>query len=109
MSIAKILTLKTNLVGTLFIALLSSVMTVGLFKGWEQSSLWQTARIQSDGSTAVLPPGLPLGTSSVLECGNDVYSPVQKHCVDQKTFDQEMARLFAALGLDSKLYQTQGN
>lgn len=41
----------------------------------------------------------------VIECGELVYSPVQSVCVDRATFDEEMQRLFSALGIDTKIYK----
>lgn len=47
--------------------------------------------------------------TSVLDCGIEIYSPVQKTCVSRKVFDAEMQRLFAALGIDTSAYGLNGN
>ena len=102
----KLTTLKVNLIAVVFIALGSSLMTVATAMWWDEMFVSNAAPVpQTLANSTAAPPNL---AASVLECGSEVYSPVQKRCVDQATFDQEMARLFAALGLDSKLYQTQG-
>lgn len=92
--LTKIATAKTNIVGTALIAAGSSALTVLLVGGFSDSD----DQLQS---TATLP--LP-ATASVLECGAEVYSPVQRRCVSQDIFDGEMKRLFAALGIDASIY-----
>lgn len=96
-----LLTLKTNIVGTAAVAVLSSVTTVLV-------SHWVAGAPVGD-PVAVVPstvlPAAPGGTGSVaLACGDLIYSPVQRTCVDQQTFDAEMKRLFAALGLNAGIY-----
>lgn len=49
--------------------------------------------------SAQLPP-------STFDCEQLVYSPVQNKCVTAEVFDQEMAWLFSALGIDSSIYKT---
>ena len=44
-------------------------------------------------------------STSVLECSEGVYSPVQRACVSQDIFDAEMKRLFSALGIDTAIYE----
>lgn len=52
--------------------------------------------------SAQLPP-------STIDCEQLVYSPVQNKCVTAEIFDQEMARLFSALGIDSSIYKTNAS
>ena len=40
----------------------------------------------------------------VLDCNQLVYSPVQNKWVSQDVFDEEMIKLFAALGIDTSIY-----
>ncbi len=96
-----LLTLKTNVFGTLAIAIASSAGTV-LFSQW----LSQTP---SSAVQATVPPvqmsvAGHASAEDIMACGQNVYSPVQRRCVDQQTFDIEMQRLFTALGLDSAIY-----
>ena len=97
-----LLTLKTNVLGTAVIAIFSSAATV-LFTQWV---------LQPDVLVAqpTMPPAQPslsqlAAGADPMACGAQVYSPVQRRCVNQKTFDAEMKRLFAALGLDAGIYQ----
>ncbi len=55
-------------------------------------------------TAALIAPG-----SQPIQCGAQVYSPVQNSCVDQSVFDDEMKRLFTALGIDPSIYQRNGN
>ncbi|WP_026481147.1 hypothetical protein [Ahrensia sp. 13_GOM-1096m] len=52
-----------------------------------------------------------IGTTSSptasLNCGDLVYSPVQNSCVEKAVFNDEMQRLFVALGIDPSIYQDQ--
>jgi len=102
-----IINLKINLIAVVGIAVISSVATMTTAKLWDSVSVSDGSAVPQTLSSSSSPP--PNLAGSVLKCGTDVYSPVQKRCVDQTTFDQEMTRLFAALGLDSKLYQTKGD
>lgn len=96
------LSLNTNAVGTIVIAVLSSLTTVAATSifgslGAERQSMELVSSIAAEPSTG-----------SVLECLGNVYSPVQKRCVTQEVFDGEMKRLFAALGIDSSIYGASG-
>ena len=100
MRMQKLINLKTNIFGVVSIALLSSLATVfftNYLDGQYLNSIEQTAQT---GSIALAPSG-------ILDCNKGVYSPVQRLCVDQATFDAEMKRLFVALGLNSKVYEKQ--
>ena len=98
-----LLTLKTNVIGAAAIAIFSSAATV-LFTQWV---------LQPGGLMAqpITPPAqlslsqLAAGADP-LACSAQIYSPVQRRCVDQQIFDAEMKRLFAALGLDAGIYQS---
>jgi len=97
MSVVKrILGAQTNIVGTILIAAGSSLLTavtVGTFS--------------TSGEVAPTASALPtMSATSVLECGQAVYSPVQRKCVSQQVFDEEMKHLFAALGIDAAIYGT---
>ncbi len=96
----KLINLKTNVLGVLSIAVLSSLATVlftQLLEGQFLTPIEQPAQSAS----------IPMAPSGIMECKKGVYSPVQRLCVDQATFDAEMKRLFTALGLDSKAYEKQ--
>lgn len=103
MRLQYLLTVKTNVFGVAAIALISSAATAGL-------SHW----LQQDGADLAQRQLLPVQQKTVakapstdlLVCEDGVYSPIQKTCVDQATFDDEMTRLFAALGLDAGAYAT---
>ena len=100
MSMQKLINLKTNILGVISIALLSSLATVfftNFLSGQFPSSIEQPAQSSS----------IALTPSGILDCEKGVYSPVQRLCVDQATFDAEMKRLFAALGLNSEAYEKQ--
>lgn len=95
-----ILNLRSNLVGTIAVAILSSLTTtlaIGYFGGGHS--------LQA-GSSSITSPSPIASGPSVLDCENGVYSPVQKKCVSQDIFDAEMKRLFAALGIDTSIYQS---
>lgn len=98
-----LLTLKTNVLGTVAIAILSSALTVVLSQ-WLGNGSGDAER--SVGPSAALSAAPSAVGTDILVCGEQVYSPVQRRCVDQQIFDAEMKRLFAALGLDAGIYQT---
>ena len=97
MPLKTLLHIRTNVIGTLSIALVSSSATVLL-------SNWLIV-----GNQPVVRPGTLLSqagnANDLLNCETGVYSPVQHSCVDQATFDAEMKRLFSALGLDARPYR----
>ena len=100
MSMQKLITLKANFLGVLSISVLSSLATVFFtnFIGNEfPSAIEQAAHLEP----------MAMAPSGILDCEKGVYSPVQRLCVDQATFDAEMKRLFAALGLNTKAYENQ--
>jgi hypothetical protein len=104
LSFNKILAKQINMVGVIFISVMSSIFTVFVANG-----------------LSFLPPPNPLATTDIQEpldkvllskkpatmthCGEFLFSPIQKKCVPKDVFDAEMNRLFAALGLDTKPYQ----
>ena len=85
---------RTSVMGTVLIASGSSLLTVLAIHGAGLTG-------QSTPSMAAMPA---MTTESVLECGSDVYSPIQRKCVTHQVFDGEMKRLFAALGIDASVY-----
>ena len=100
MRLRTLLACKTNLIGTVAIALLSSVSTV-FFAHWMDG--WgEREAVRSTGIPLVA--AQPTSSAAITDCSSGVYSPVQKTCVDQQTFDEEMQRLFLALGLDPGIY-----
>lgn len=99
MPIKNIISAKTNVLGTMAIAVIASLSTV-LFSNW----ISQDQLGPQDGSPShVFSTPMPAGNA--LDCDQGVYSPVQRACVDQAIFDGEMKRLFAALGIDTSIYQ----
>lgn len=103
MRLNRILALKTNVIGTIAIALVSSVATVFAADWLEQRSNKNLGTLQGASPSARI---APLGTA-LTDCEAGIYSPVQKACVDQATFDAEMQRLFLALGLDPSIYASE--
>ena len=99
MSIKNIISAKTNVLGTTAIAVIASLSTV-LFSNWISQE--QLGPLEGSPSPAIATT-VPAGTA--LDCDQGVYSPVQRACVDQAIFDGEMKRLFAALGIDTSIYQ----
>lgn len=97
--LTKITSAKANMVGTTLIAACSSMLTVFVMNGFNGSN---------DVPPATAMHALP-ATQSALECGAKVYSPVQRQCVSQEIFDGEMKRLFAALGIDTSIYDQSEN
>ena len=90
----KILSARTNVIGTALVAAGSSLLTLLVVDG--------IGLIDRPSSAA---SSIPMtATASVLECEQDVYSPVQRKCVSKQVFDEEMKRLFAALGIDASIY-----
>lgn len=100
--LSQIIGVKTNIVGTVIIASVASVLT----------TLASSFFISSDKSgplTAAPASHSVTSQASVLDCGSEIYSPVQKTCVSREVFDEEMQRLFAALGIDTRAYGLNGN
>ena len=96
--LTKVLRARTNIIGTALIAAGSSLLTIFATSGFA------TFERQS-----VTPSVLPaLSANSALECGDEIYSPVQRKCVSKQVFDAEMKRLFAALGIDASVYSADG-
>ncbi|MEM7289141.1 MAG: hypothetical protein AAF412_02015 [Pseudomonadota bacterium] len=97
----KILAAKTNVLGTIAVAVLASLITtvVTSHLSSSDSALHRTATLHM--------PTTAMAAASVLDCDDGVYSPVQKKCVSQDVFDTEMQRLFTALGIDTSLYRSQ--
>ena len=91
--------IKINLIAALAISLVSSLATVA-------ASGFVFAPTERSESAA-----MPLVTSgqSVVDCDVGVYSPVQKTCVSKEQFNLEMKRLFAALGIDTSIYEQDHN
>lgn len=100
MSIKNLINQKTNILGVVSIALLTSLATV-FFTNFLQGQYLGSVEQRTQ------PASIALAPSGILDCEQGVYSPVQRLCVDQATFDAEMKRLFAALGLNSKAYEQQ--
>ncbi len=93
----KIMLIKTNVFGTIAIAILSSACTI-LFSQFLTSI--NVAGVPS-------PQQMAMTSASSIQCEDGVYSPVQRGCVDQSVFDAEMKRLFAALGIDTSIYNLE--
>jgi hypothetical protein len=49
-----------------------------------------------------------LNNTSIIECNQLVYSPIQNKCVSLEVFDGEMKNLFSALGIDTSIYSMKG-
>ena len=98
-----LLTLKTNVIGAAAIAIFSSAATV-LFAQW----VLQPVGLVAQSMTLPAQPSMAQVAAGAdpMACDVHAYSPVQRRCVDQKVFDAEMKRLFAALGLDAGIYQS---
>lgn len=90
----KLLRAKTNIVGTILIASGSSFLTAYVMSG--NSAI--DSRSQAVGALPTT------STAAAIECGEEIYSPIQRTCVTKEVFDSEMKRLFAALGLDASVY-----
>ena len=98
----QLIALRVNFLGVVIICALTSFITVSLvnlpfFRSVEDSGVVPNSRQAEN-----------LIGKSVLDCTSGVYSPVQHKCVPQMVFDEEMQRLFSALGLDTQIYQRQG-
>lgn len=92
----RILAVRTNLVGTVLISILASTVTVVV------SQYFSSQNATSNPSTSPI-----TSAQSIVDCYRGVYSPVQNKCVDQNVFDAEMKRLFAALGIDTSIYNLE--
>ena len=90
---------KTNIFGTMAIAVIASASTLVL-ANWISPIVVHVSNKPT--SSALMNP---VAASSTLDCDQGVYSPVQRACVDQAVFNDEMKRLFAALGIDTSIYQ----
>jgi len=100
--LTNLIALRTNLVGTVLVSLLASSATL---IGSHLLTLGPASHAdQYAGPVSNVPSG-----SSLLDCDEGIYSPVQRECVSQEVFDGEMERLFAALGIDTTLYRTVSN
>lgn len=91
--------MKLNAFGVVVVALLCSSFTLIGSHFIEQKILTTAPE-----PTSIL-NAVPI--TSVLECTEGVYSPVQRQCVSQNIFDAEMKRLFSALGINTAIYDQQ--
>lgn len=73
-----------------------------------QSSLSNTEGIKAENALAGFSTSLEKLAPVLINCDEGVYSPVQNKCVSQDIFDQEMMRLYSALGIDVSIYQLNG-
>ena len=88
----RLLNARINIIGTIFVSILASATTVLV-------SNLVPALVQKP------QPIAPIATaSSVTDCDQGIYSPIQRICVEQEVFDAEMKRLFAALGIETSAY-----
>ncbi len=90
---------KINVVGTVVISIVASATTLLLANTVD--SLFAPAQI----TTSTAP--VTARTTSVVECEDGLYSPVQRACVSKEIFDAEMQRLFSALGIDTSAYDAR--
>ena len=90
---------KINVVGTVAISIVASATTLVLANTVD--SLF--APVQITTSTAPV----TASTTSVVECDDGLYSPIQRACVSKEIFDTEMQRLFSALGIDTSAYDAR--
>lgn len=95
MPIRNVTDIKINLFGAVVVGFATSITTV-VVSGWLD---------RESTPPAFTPSVFDVGTQDLVSCDTGVYSPVQHRCVDQGTFDKEMANLFAALGLDTSAYR----
>lgn len=95
MSLQKVLNMKINLVATIAISILASASTIVISQALDP--LFVSSASETSQPLAVT-------TSNVTNCETGVYSPVQNTCVSKEVFDNEMQRLFAALGIDTSIY-----
>lgn len=100
MAFRNLLNVKINLLGAIAVSVMASASTIVLSKV-----------IDPLVNTNQMTPasGLAVTATSAVTCKEGVYSPVQKICVSQQVFDAEMQRLFAALGIDTSIYDLGGN
>lgn len=99
---SNIISFKTNVVGTVMIASVASVLTT-------LTSSYLIAPDKSAPITAATTSLSVASQTSVLDCGSEIYSPVQKTCVSREIFEAEMQRLFIALGIDTTAYGLGGD
>ncbi len=97
--IKNLLETKTNIFGTIAIACLASLVT-STAMNWANDQPGDASN-QTQLTNVAIPQG-----PSVVDCETGVYSPVQNKCVSKVVFNQEMQRLFAALGINSSIYGT---
>ena len=90
---------KINVVGTVAISIVASTTILMLAKTVD--NLFSPGQI----TTSTAP--LTAGTTSVVECEDGLYSPVQRACVSKEIFYAEMQRLFSALGIDTSAYDAR--
>ena len=62
----------------------------------------------AEGALTGFSTSLQNATPVLIDCDDGVYSPVQNKCVSQDIFDQEMMRLYSALGIDVSILQLNG-
>ncbi|MCP4936180.1 MAG: hypothetical protein GY927_18750 [bacterium] len=90
---------KTNILTALLIALISSA-TTAYFSHWLDTP--QSGNFTITGNTLAR---FQADSRAVLECGERIYSPVQNQCVTRAVFDEEMKRLYAALGIETAAFK----
>lgn len=98
MQMSSLLNFKANIVGTAFVAILSTSITILAYEIIIKDEVGVSLPLTEASKPA-------LGTT-VLDCDEGLYSPIQKTCVSQTVFDLEMKKLFTALGIDASPYQS---
>lgn len=96
-----ILETKINLFAAVLIGCCTSVIT-----NFTSHALFHSSNVRTL-DTSALGRAPSLVQAPAIECGQQVYSPIQRSCVGQEIFDAEMQLLFAALGIDAKAYGFQ--
>lgn len=91
------------MVGVIFITLMASTFTV-LVSNWVPMLSFPSQSSQTILQSPIDKISTLNQPTSMMNCGELLFSPIQKKCVSKDVFDAEMNRLFAALGLDTKPY-----
>lgn len=101
------MTSKLKMTGLFFLVIFISASTSAVthFLLWQNT---KTSLIVSNplaGFSTTPQQTVPL----LVDCADKIYSPVQNKCVSQTVFDQEIVRLYSALGIDVSVLQLNGD
>lgn len=100
---------QANMFSAFLVALVTSVLTILISTVIDRKFVLGKPALGNVvfglSQNATSKPGLRSLSGEVMQCGDQLYSPIQKTCVDRSVFNAEMIRLYSALGLNTAPFQ----